>query len=443
MSTSYLVLAALLGLAVPGTEPASDDAADPPPATDEPRFAAHGQVAWLSAVRGLVPRDTAVNPRNTALALPQAFGESELRPDLRLEYGSMLSFVARPRLVASVGRAKLDGAWKRQVSNAELEWLDLYGTWRLDDAVSVSYGRQNFQWGPAELASPSNRIFHESGFLRDPLYRVVGKDLARVNLSLGRAWSAVVLAEVADNGERFVAGEPFEPKGQLKVEYAAAGGAANVGLTVGAARSSRTWFGEYATLPLAGGLSAYADASHGNAAHVWYPVDLGGGRTNYEQARLHDDRLRTRAVVGLRYDFERGDIVRVEAVYDEDGYSRTELELAAKMQAAPAAPYFGGLGSGAPQPPPYALPGLEFLGQRLVYLSLHLPDLPPTKRLSAELRYLYSVTDGSGAMFVNANLAASDATIVFVSATAPHGRAWAELSRQARGALVLGATHTW
>jgi hypothetical protein len=424
------MIAPLLG-ALLAASAALDPAASEASSDAAPGLAFRGQLTWITAGGGTLLRDTPVNPENQVLALPQVVAQSELRPDLRFEYASQLAAVVRPRLQLQFQQARRRGAWGPERSAASAEWIELYATWRLDERLALSYGLQNFQWGPAELVSPSNRIFHTTGFYRDPLYVVRGRHLARVNASAGREWSAVLLAEVASNGEpAFVADEPFDPKAQLKLEYAAPSGAWSVAVTAGASQRSRAWFGEYATLPLWAGLSAYMDAVHTVGRRAWYPVDA--GRATFAQTGMETRELRTIALGGLRYSFAGGTDLRVEYVFDQAGWDRGDLSLASR--AAAADPRLVGR---------FLDPGFELLGRQLAYASLLVPDLPPLKRTTLQARYLRSVTDGSGAAFVTASYAATDAVVAFLSTSLTHGGADGAVSRLVRGASIVGAEVNW
>ncbi len=401
-------------------------------------FAFHGRVEWLTAAGTIVPRDTSVNPDNLVLHLPQAAGSSELRPDLRLDAWRDLRAVVRPRLLTEITRARAGGTWQPSRTGSEVEWLDVYVGWQANDRVALTYGLQNYQWGPGELVSPSNRIFHETGFARDPLYVVHGKHLARVNLSAGRSWSAVVLAEVGANDDRpFVAGEPFERKGQAKLEWSDEGGRGWIGLTFGAGRTSGGFFGEYGSLAIGEGFSIYADAVHQLGSRAWYPVDDGANGARFEQSAA-DAGLRTLALGGIRYTFEGGTDLRLEYVFDEAGWDTAQLRLAERAAA------------GTPTSPPapqtvmrWLDPGFEIAGRRHAYASLAFSDLPPRKRTTVALRYLLALEDLSGAAFATASWAAADWAVIFATATATHGDDHGALSRLARGTALAGATISW
>lgn len=417
---------------------ASAAAADPPEAPGTDTFTFRSRLEWLSVAGTSAPRDTPANPDNGVLALPQLSASSELRPDLRVEHGDALQVVLRPRLRLDTAKARAGGTWLAERSDASAEWLELHAAWRVDERLAIVYGLQNFQWGPAELLSPSNRIFHETGFARDPLYVVRGKHLVRVNLSAGSAWSAVLLAEVAPNRDPpFVAGVPFEPKAEAKLEWASPGGGPYLALTAGAGRRSRGFFGEYAALPLGDALSVYADAVHQAGSRAWCPVDDGAGGASFARCPVGSG-LRTLALGGVRYTFEGGADVRVEYAFDEAGWTAAELGLAARAAAGTA---------GAP-PTAATLaawldPGFELLGRQHLYASLRLPDLPPGARTVLQVRYLAALEDGSGAAFATMSYDVTDSTVLFASAIGTHGPDHGALSRLVRGGAIAGATVSW
>jgi len=417
--------AVVLAAAVAGGAPR------PALAADEP-LSVQGRIEWLSAGGAVVPRDTAVNPGNRALRLPAASVGTELRPDLRLEHASGLRAVARPRLWAAVEKARVDGIWGAERRDGGAEWLEAYASWRAGPSLEIAYGLQNFQWGPAELMSPSNRLFHETGFARDPRYAVRGRHLARVNVSRGQAFTVVALAELRPNGEEpFVAGEPFEPKAQVKLEWAAPGGGPYVGFTAGAGRLTRGFLGEYLAVPLGGALSVYADAVHAAGSRAWVP-----GPDGFAQA-AEGSGPRTLALGGVRFTFEGGADLRLEYVFDEAGWSPAQLLLAARVAAAAAA---AGQGEALAA---YLRPGLELGARQLAYASLRLPDLAPSDRTHVQVGYLAALEDGSGAAFATATFDASDSAVLFGTAIGTHGRDHGTLSRLARGTVVLGAAVTF
>jgi hypothetical protein len=417
----------LAGVGAHAQEPAEPSAPSP--------VSWRGSVEWIGAIRGTAPADTLLNPGNLRLRIPQLWLQVEGRPNVRVELGPRITAVVRPRLVATSESAWATGLPRASDGDLSANWTELYVNWRPTDSLQLTYGLQNFQWGPAELLAPSNRIFHETGVFRDQLYYVRGRHLLRVNLSSGREWSLVALAELSSNGEDpFVAGEPFQRQGQVKAEYSAASGRGYLGVTAGARDGARPWFGEYASYELADGFSIYMDATHTKGSRTWYPVALQGGGASFVQRDVHADGWRTLAVAGLRYTFVAGPDARLEYLHQDAGYRRGDFDLAA-IAAASA--------TSAAQLARFVSPGLEFAGRRMALGSLRVPDLPPGDRLAVQGRYLRSFTDGSGVAFVTGTLDTTDAVVLFASASVTHGRDTAEFSRLARGGLVAGGVWTW
>jgi hypothetical protein len=312
---------------------------------------------------------------------------------------------------------------------------ELFLAWQPRDWIAVTYGLQNFQWGPAELFSPSNRVFHEVGLFRDPLYYVRGRHLARVNVSAGRQWSLVALAELGDNGEpAFREGEHFGRSGQVKFEFARASGGSYFGMTAGGRIGEPPWFGEYAEVALGEAWAVYLDASHQHGSQAWYPVSLDPFRAGFVRTQQDDTTLRTLAVAGVRYTFVSGTEVRAEYLHQDAGWSSRQSDLGALAVAS----------DGTQQAVDRWLrPGLELTGRRFVLASTRAADLPPGQRLSVQARYLHSLTDASGIGFVTGSLEASDAVVAFASGSLAHGAVFAEFTRVARATLVAGLVWSW
>lgn len=403
------------------------------PARGDDALSVRGHVDVYGSVQSVLPTASDVNPGNV-LHLPLIGGGLELRPNLTAEYGGWLVLSARPRIKLTAALARTDGAWDGGRGTARVDLAELSATWRMAEWLSFTWGLQNFQWGPAELASPSNRLFHETGLLRDPLYFVAGHHLLRVNASVGKTLSAVLLAELTAPTappDAFVFGEPFGPRGQLKLEWAEVSGRGLIGVTGGVGTRAWPWFGEYAQWQVTDGFSVYVDASHSAQRAAWYPQLGGEGFAFVHRGSSDLLHLYTMGVGGLRYTFESGADVRAEVLFNDAAWTKDEIERAATY-AVPS----GQVG-------PLYSPGLEYLARALVYASVRLPDLPPRRHLTVMARYALSCTDLSGAAFVTASLDATDSLVVFVSALVTHGASWAELSRLARASFFLGLIYSW
>jgi hypothetical protein len=400
-------------------------------AAEEVEFA--GGVDAIGSLRGAVRADSDANPDNR-LGVPSAGATAELRPDLRWDHARFSLFV-RPRF--AVG-----GDWLRGGADDEIasiyaaEVIQLYGAWAVSDRFSLAYGVQNYQWGPAEILGPSNRLFHQTGFDTTLLTVWYGLHLVRANLSLGQGFSAVVLVEptAAPDAPVFQAGDPFTPRAQLKLELARARGDAYLGATAGDGEAARPWFGWYGMWQASEGLSVYADVAHTAGSRAWYPVESPTGPT-FARAHLDDDHLFTLAVAGARYTWPGGSDLRLEYVYQEAGWSQAERERAvALVGAAPAAPEVIG---------PYLAPGLELPGRHYAYPSLRLPELGPRGHLTLHLRGLIALGDGSGLGSLAGEWIVDDADVIAFSLAGVFGPRDGELTRLVRAAGLVAARHSW
>jgi hypothetical protein len=402
----------------------------------EDELAVTGQVEWISAARGLLPTEADTNPGNQVLRLPHARLSSELRPSVQVQWGDWLTVVARPHLIGALDKAQVQGEWAEHDAEVEASLTELFGTWVVSDALALSWGLQNFQWGPGELASPSNRLFHETGFMRDPLFRIRGRHLVRVNASVGKALSAVVLVELTENGAPdFVARHDFAPSAHAKLEYADESGRFFVGATASSTLEGEAAVGAYGQAQLIDELALYVDASALHAREAWYPQ---GDRFELRE-RSHDlpltgsfgAPLGVAALVGARASFDSGAEARVELFYNQAGWSEDDFE-----QAQQVVTRSGDVAA-------WLAPGFELIGQRFVYLSLRVPDLPPMKRVTLQPRALYSATDGSAMAFVTVSTEVGDSATAFLSALATIGDPHDELSRIVRAAVTFGVLQVW
>ena len=317
---------------------------------------------------------------------------------------------------------------------------EVYVAWRPFDALAITYGLQNFQWGPAELVSPSNRVFHETGVFRDPLYSVRGKHLLRANVSVGRQWSLVALAELSHNGagadEAFQAGVPFQATGPREVRVherrrrhlrgrdprCRGRGAPRV------RRRDGTWM-------LSDALALYIDASHGRGSAAYV-----SGAAAWTARRSSTARVAT-ATTGRRWRWWW-------RLTCSRGATRCASKTSTRMRATATS-------NCAMRSPPccwhriasstqrFLAPGLEFVGRDLALVSLRLPDLPPARRINGQARYLGSITDGSGVVFTTLSLNATDAMVAFATAAVTHGASHAEFSRLVGGFVTVGVVYAF
>ena len=126
--------------------------------------------------------------------------ESDLRVDLRLRL-EKVTMAVKPRLTLKWQEWR-DGMMPGDESEEEVdlyvnEWLLRY---QMLDTLFVSYTRENLQWGPSYLFSPSNPFGGDNG-RNNPKMEVPGADYVKVAWSPEYKWTASLIANV-DEGRR-------------------------------------------------------------------------------------------------------------------------------------------------------------------------------------------------------------------------------------------------
>lgn len=422
-----------------------------PRASAEDTVSFRGNLTWINAYVHLVPDiDSILNPDNTVSAIPENALVSEVRPNIKL-VSSTFQIVARPKVVAQATRVKVGDKYQDATGETKSTINEAFFNWTVSNNVSFAYGRQSYQWGAAEALSPSNRMFHETSQSRNILYEVIGKDIARVNFTLGKSFSTVIMTEYEENKdeEPFRYGDEFASTGLLKSEVSTSDGTDYFGIVIGGRAAGHGWAGEYFNLqmPFFEGLSLYGDASHQRGSLVWYPVSreqvgVNGSEqiTEMQQSQKDSDKVYTMADAGLRYDFEQGTILRIEYISNDAGYTKEEREL-----------YFASLLSISPTQravlaengAKFGRNGLELPGQKYVYVSAHIPDFLTIRDLTFFMRALRSVNDESLNAYTSFDYLVGDAGTISVSASGDGGDKNTELRSLVKRSYTLAYTHNW
>jgi hypothetical protein len=390
--------------------------------------------------------------------VPGAGLVSELKPELKVVSPQAITLIARPRIRMRYEQARVEGETAEPKGSSRSVLSEAFVQWTLSENVTFAYGKQYFSWGGTESLTPTNRLFHETALARNVLYDVRGKNLARVNLSVGRALSLVLMTEYEDTGDEddaFVAGETFESKALAKAEVSWNDGSDFFGIVAGGREEGRPFFGEYVswTLPFVEGFSVYGDASHERGADVWYPGTqsaespvFGSQKLKiFEKSKLDDDKLHTLAVAGLRYDFENGATLRAEYIRNDAGYDEEQTKALHETFSPRELQRTGFVDQSliATNFQRAHLRGTELPGQKYAYASLTWPKAFENADLQLFARSLYSLTDRSSSNYAAAEYAIGDAGTAFYAATLNAGEDVSELKGLTSTTHVAGYRHTW
>ena len=163
----------------------------------------------LGYVNTANPSDSPINPGNI-WQIPDYTLNLNLRPDFYLDFRT-LNVIFKPRLNLQwrhwgegprSGDSKLEDDWFVN------EWLVRM---RLYEGLFASYGRENLQWGPSWLVSPSNPFFRDNG-QSNPTSEVPGLDFGRLVWMPDSSWTGSFIANTGEGTQNFI--------GEFKNTYA-------------------------------------------------------------------------------------------------------------------------------------------------------------------------------------------------------------------------------
>jgi hypothetical protein len=218
-NTTLKCLSCALVLALSAARPAlaADDSKPQEPSSsfaDELSKGFYSRINLLGFGLYQKTRDPQPTP-GTGLLIPRYQAEFDVRPDFNLNIGRF-EFGLKPRF---------QYAWTRvhPGSGAEIEDTDQrsfinegFARFRITDEVLAIYGRENLQWGPSSLLSPSNP-FNANNGKSNPHIEQPGLDYARLVGVLSPQWSVSLIANTGSG--RLEQTGPFEKTSAVKVDY--------------------------------------------------------------------------------------------------------------------------------------------------------------------------------------------------------------------------------
>jgi hypothetical protein len=270
--------------------------------------------------------ESAANPQNFR-GVPKYIFEMDFRPDFYLNYHK-LRLMAKPRITSRWTRIE-DG-----VRDGESDWENdvFVNEWiaglQALDSLFVSYGRENLQWGPSYLVSPSNPFFLENG-LRNPKREVRGQDFGRAVWVPNSSWSFSFIANTDEGEYQFI--NDFERAYALKIDYTGYG--KYLSLIPSSREKDREYLGAYGGWTVTDGLLLYAEASGSQGTDRFYPVETGQTFPsgvpiiNFEQTEDDSNSLEIISLFGVSYTFEKGSTLALEYLYNEPGFTDRQYEL--------------------------------------------------------------------------------------------------------------------
>jgi hypothetical protein len=240
----------------------------------------------LAGINGLADSDQ--NPGNGLARLPDKESLLLLKPDLSLIREDWL-FSVKPRFEFSLKHYEIQGVSDENTdSNADIPEFMVRRS--LTENLFLSYGRENLQWGPSFLYSPSNPFFSDNE-KKSLIQDLEGKGLLKLVMVHDETFAASLIY----NTDKGAFDEPdFQKTLALKLDYSGDTGYGSLILSHRDQGPAR--------------IGAFAGATLTDAVLVYGEGSL-----------QNDDGLSGSLLLGATYTLESGDSLCFEYLYYEQG----------------------------------------------------------------------------------------------------------------------------
>lgn len=248
------------------------------------------------------PVESGLNPGNT-LNIPSYQAELDIRPDLNLNV-RRVELSAKPRFQFLWQKWQEGSRAGDDDTSVQFFFNEWFARFRLADELFASYGRENLQWGPSALLSPSNPFNKDNG-RNNPKVEVPGLDYGRVIWLPSSAWTLSFIANT-DEG-RFRPLVEFQRSYALKADYTGTG--KYVSFIASQREENGFSLGMFGGWNATDALLLYAEGSGSNQRAT------AADREDYE------------VLVGGAYTLEGGGTITLEYFYNNDGCDSDLIDL--------------------------------------------------------------------------------------------------------------------
>jgi hypothetical protein len=294
------------------------------------RFSVDFRALTFGVAQG--PATSSQNPSNNFLQMAHYVTVLELRPDMRLNLDP-LELSAKPRV-------RLDYSfWREGVRKGESQGDDdwFVNEWlarlKARENLFLSYGRENLQWGPSFLFSPSNPFFQDNG-RRNPYLEVPGMDFGRLVWIPQSSWTASFIANTNKGLNKtsgpgpFLASSlppPFEKTYALKIDYT---GRQNYGSMILSHREGfNDSLGFFGGWTISDAVLLYTEGVVTQGSEALYPrKNHSPFGASMQQSYLDSTAAKPVVLMGGSYTFEAKGTLTAEYAYYGPGYSDTQAE---------------------------------------------------------------------------------------------------------------------
>ena len=372
----------------------ADDAGDTKPSviqTVKDGFSAD----WRIMAYGIMqkPAKSTQNADNNFLNLTHYTGNLELRPDFKLDL-DFLQLSAKPR-------AKLEfRIWEEGTRSGETQWKDDWyvNEWlvrlKARDNLFVSYGRENLQWGPSFLFSPSNPFFRDNG-RSNPFMEIQGMEFGRLVFIPHSSWTVSAIVNTDEGRNTLLDPDPFEKTYALKADYT---GRENYASLIVSQKDYNKTLGFFGGWTISDALLIYGEGSFMKGSNALYPrTDTSYLQASMQKIHQDDSDIKPIILIGSSYTLEASGTFSLEYAYNGPGYNRDEADVYYDLRRRGTTAFnMGGLAGllGQNTLGQTINPGLRYL--RKNYGMFQYAQSNIKNKIDLTLRWTQNLDDGSG-----------------------------------------------
>jgi hypothetical protein len=384
--------------------------------------------------------DSSQNPDNDFFQIPRYAADLELRPNARLDF-RRLELSVKPRGILEWT------AWEDGSRKGDEDWDDdwFINEWlaraRVTQNLFVSYGRENLQWGPSYLFSPSNPFFADNG-RSNPKREVPGMDFARIVWLPGAVWTISLIANLDEGRQEFRSFE-FERGYAVKLDYA--GQEEYAGLILSHKENDRNRLGAFGGWTATDALLLYGEGTLSRGTSALYPQEADNPfGASMEAVEDESSSLYGTVLVGGSYTLEAGPTLTTECLYNGPGYSDEQAKAFYQLRNNASDAY------NLPSPIQglsrltlgwTADPGLRFLRRNYVMIQYMQNDIRDVCNLT--FRWIQNIDDGSGQLIAIVEYYLGDHTQLFSIGGVNYGGNDSELGTILDRHCMIGVEYTF
>ena len=381
------------------------------------------------------------NPDNDFLKIPRFLADLDIRPDFFLQF-RRLEISVKPRI--HVQRSAIEDGSVKGERDWEDEWY--INEWFLKLGVTysffLSYGRENLQWGPSYLFSPSNPFFKDNGRM-NPKIEVPGMGFARLVWVPSIKWAFSFIANT-DKGHQIFEPGKFRKSYAVKIDYT--GNEEYAGLVLAHRGKEKYMIGAFGGWTATDAVLLYADIGFSQENGVLYPAQDNMSPFGISMRALNEGSSEWNGTVmmGASYTFMAGPTVLAEYLYNDAGYSDEKAEEYYRLRQDASDSYYddGPVGELSKMVLGQTIDsGMRFLRKNYLVLQYRQNDIRDVLNLS--FSWIYNVDDKGGRFVSTLEYAVGDHVQIFSIGSLNTGAADTEFRSVYDSSVMLGLEYTF